>query len=387
MANMQLKCQNGDVRMVSMMHISLKDSYKGNLPWLVNNTIFATLHGSHAYGTNTPASDVDVKGFCVPPKQYFLGYTSKFEQAEAKDPDMVIYDIRKFFELASNCNPNIIEVLHTDPSDWIMCSKLGQKVIDNKDLFISMRARYTFSGYAFAQLKRINTHYRWLKTPPKAPPTRAEFGLPESTMVPADQLGAAEAEIKKKIEEWDINWDLLEPADRINMQGKISTMLAESKLTTDETYIVAARSLGFNDNFIDYLKKERSYKTKKQDWDSYQSWLKTRNEKRAELERKYGYDTKHGAHLVRLMRMCREIMTTGKVVVKRPDAQELLGIRNGDWTYEKLIEWAAKEEAELNAIYEEQSKSQNKIIPYSPDRTKLDSLCQEIVEEALYGSA
>jgi predicted nucleotidyltransferase len=359
--------------------LSIAKSYHGNLTWLAESTIFATLHGSHAYGTNTPSSDVDIKGFCVPPKEYFFGFQNKFEQAETKDPDMVIYDIRKFFDLAANCNPNIIEVLYTDESDWITCTPLGRKIIEHKNMFLSMRAKYTFSGYAVSQLKRINTHYRWLKNPPKGVPTREEFELPNSVAIPPDQLGAAEVEIKKKMEEWDINWDLLEPAERINMQGRIATMLAESKLTTDETYIVAARSLGFNDNFIDYLKKERSYKTKKQEWDSYLTWQKTRNEKRAELERKYGFDTKHAAHLVRLMRMCREIIMTGKVIVKRPDAQELLAIRNGAWTYENLIEWATKQDLELDELYK-----QCKIIPYAPDRKKLDLLCQEVIEEMLF---
>mgnify|MGYP001607055563 CR=1 FL=1 len=46
---------------------------------------------------------------------------------------------------------------------------------------------------------------------------------------------------------------------------------------------------------------------------------------------------KHAMHLVRLMRMCKEILITCEVVVKRPDREELLAIRNGAWSYYKLI--------------------------------------------------
>src|SRR5574337_690214 len=355
----------------------LKSFYRGNLTWLVPNTIFLTLHGSHAYGTSTPTSDVDVKGLAIPPVEYYLGFNKVFEQAEFKEPDGVVYEIRKFFKLARDCNPNIIEVLHTDESDWIGIAPLGQKLVDNKHLFVSMKAKHTFSGYAHAQLKRINTHYRWLKNPPVAPPTRTEVGLPERLLLPKDQLSAAESEIKKKMEEWDVDWQVMDPADRINIQGRLSTMLAECQLTQDNLWTVAARQLGFDDNFIFYVQKEKEYKTKCADWESYQEWKKTRNPQRAVLEEKFGYDTKHGMHLVRLMKMCREIITTGKVIVKRTDAEELLAIRHGAWTYEQLIEWSNKQEEELNALYRT-----SKSVPHTPDNDKLDKLCAELISEA-----
>lgn len=51
-------------------------------------------------------------------------------------------------------------------------------------------------------------------------------------------------------------------------------------------------------------------------------------------------NTKHAMHIVRLMRMGEEILSNGVVNVYRPDAQELLDIRNGKWTYEELLSWA-----------------------------------------------
>lgn len=356
----------------------LKTFYRGNLKWLVPNTIFLTLHGSHAYGTNIATSDVDVKGIAVPPTEYYLGFNKVFEQSEFKEPDGVVYEIRKFFRLARDCNPNIIEVLHADESDWCGITPVGRKVIDNRDLFVSMKAKHTFSGYAHAQLKRINTHYRWLKNPPVAPPTREEYGLPTKSVIPPDQLYAAMVEAQKKVESWDINWDVLDPAERIVMQERLSTMMAEVNLTLDDKWVVAAKSIGFDENFIYLLQQEQGYKQKCADWNSYQEWKRSRNPQRAALEEKFGYDTKHGMHLVRLMRMCREIITTGKVLVKRPDAQELLSIRYGAWTYEQLIEWAAREEEELTEIYKS-----SKVVPHTPDNDKLDALCQECILEAL----
>ena len=350
-------------------------------PWIKDRTLFLTVHGSHAYGLNTETSDIDVKGFLVAPKSTYLGFSKTFEQIEGKDPyDMVVYELRKFFKLAAECNPNIIEVLHTDPSKWIKITSLGQKVVDNKDAFLSLKAKHTFSGYAVAQLKRINTHRKWLLDPPRSKPERKDFGLPETTIVPADQLGAAEAEIQKKIESWDFNWSGLDPGQKIEIQGSVSKMFAELNLSSDETWFRAGRLIGFDDNFLEFLKKNRAYSAKLAEWTQYQSWLVTRNPKRAALEKKYLYDLKHGSHLVRLLKMAKEIVTTGKVIVERKeDREELLAIKNnGIWSYEQLIDWATKQDQEITEAYKVST-----VLPKEPPREFLDNLCQDIIQESL----
>src|SRR5271169_2600349 len=103
-----------------------------NLNWLKDNTIYLTLHGSQAYGLSNELSDVDVKGICIPPREVEADLFQRFEQAENdksveekyaswKNPlnpkfESVIYSLRKFFLLAAKINPNIIELLWTDPS-------------------------------------------------------------------------------------------------------------------------------------------------------------------------------------------------------------------------------------------------------------------------------
>jgi hypothetical protein len=75
--------------------------------------------------------------------------------------------------------------------------------------------------------------------------------------------------------------------------------------------------------------------------------------------------------------MCEEILTTGKVIVKRPDRQELLDIRNGCWTYEQLIEFADGKEKHLNEIY-----AHYDVLQRIPDKEKLDKLCISLVEKS-----
>lgn len=223
------------------------DGYKGNLTWLEKRTIFATVHGSQAYGTNTPESDIDVRGLCVPPREYYYGFRQNFEQVESSKPyDMAIYSLDKFFKLASVCNPNIIEILNTNPVDWLVTSELHEKLYEKRDLFLSRKARFTFSGYANSQLKRIKSHKKWLLEPPTHQPTRSEFGLNEHRKLNATEMGATQKLI-------------------------------------DEGHQL-------DDNVMKIFGREQSYQAALRGWQQYQNWLRSRNEKRAVLEAKFGYD-------------------------------------------------------------------------------------------------
>jgi predicted nucleotidyltransferase len=316
------------------MTFDLKKEYRGNFSWLYKRTIFLTVHGSNAFGTNLPDSDLDVKGICIPPKEIILGCGSNFKQTEQNDPDLAIYGLQRFMHLAVKCNPSIIELLYTEPKFHIIKTSLGQKLIDNRHLFLSKKAKHTFSGYAISQLKRMRTHRAWLLNPPKNRPQRADYGLEEGKKVSS------------------------------SVQGAFNNLLE--------------RGATFDGAVMELLGKEKKYNTAVNHWKQYENWKKTRNPARAKLEAKFGYDVKHAMHLVRLMRMCREILTTGKANVFRPDAEELLAIRNGAWKYEELISWAEKQDEELNELYEDCN-----ILPHHPDTKKLNNLCVELIEESL----
>lgn len=349
-----------------------------NMPeWLPERTIYICLAGSHAYGTSTPTSDIDYRGIAIPTEEYFHGYLNRFDQYVGKEVDITIFGLLKFFKLAADNNPNILELLFTAPEHRIYASQAAEHLINHGNLFLSKKCKFTFSGYAVSQLKRINTHYRWIQHPPDHKPTREEFDLPETTLLPKDQLGAAEAAIKKKMESWELAMDDLDEADKINLKNRVASYLAELEVGRDFEWDLAARSIGYDENFLELLRREKQYRSKKSDWDKYANWVKTRNPARAELEKKHGYDTKHAMHLVRLLRMCEEILADGVVKVQRPDAAELLEIRNGAWSYEKLITWAEEQDARCTKLYETSS------LPKKPPHSDLDQLCVEMIRDHL----
>lgn len=61
-------------------------------------------------------------------------------------------------------------------------------------------------------------------------------------------------------------------------------------------------------------------------------------------------NTKHAMHLVRLLRMGVEALEDGVINVFRPDAEELLSIRNGKWTYKEVVEYAEEMDNKVRTV-------------------------------------
>ena len=366
-------------------------------PSLLSRTLLLTLAGSRAHGLHTHDSDVDLRGCAFPPAHALLGYRTRFEQADqpgSLDPfhavltpeeqalvavrraEGSVYSLAKFVRLCAEANPNLLESLFCRDDAVRICTPAGEVLRAHRGLFLSQRVLHRFTGYAFRQLKRIKGHRAWLLDPPSGPPTRAEHGLPEHTTVPADQQRAAEAAVRQRLEAWRPDLGGLGDAARDRLQSQLETALTEMTLAGDSPWHRAARSIGLDDNLIAVLARERRYAAAKRSWRQYQSWRADRNPERAALEARHGYDTKHGMHLVRLLRMGSEILTTGQVTVDRSavDADELRAIRGGAWSYPELVSWAETEAARLRALVQ----GGGAVVPERPDEEVLDQLVVDL---------
>jgi predicted nucleotidyltransferase len=272
--------------------------------------IFTCKSGSHAYGLNTATSDEDFRGIFIGLPDNLLGLFP-VEHCEYGG-DYMVYELKKFISLAKDCNPNIIELLFMDESDVLFSTPYWEALRQNRELFLTRKAKWTFTGYATAQLKKIRGHKQWLVNPqPVEPPLPAKY-------------------IKTK-----------------HIEG-----------------------LGQHDVF-DQVAYDQAHKT----WKQYHEWKANRNEKRAALEEQFSFDTKHAMHLVRLLRMGREILSGEGVKVKRDDRDELLSIRNGEWSYEKLIEYTEATMQEIDAIYESSP------LPHSADIKRINDLMLSIYRD------
>lgn len=96
---------------------------------------------------------------------------------------------------------------------------------------------------------------------------------------------------------------------------------------------------------------QEEYSKAKDEYDKFWKWRTNRNADRLKMEEEFFFDGKHAMHLVRLLRMGTEILRDGVVLVKRSDADELLSIRNGKWTYEQIIDYVDDMDKQVREVW------------------------------------
>ena len=368
------------------------------MKWLQENLIYMTVAGSQCYGLANELSDLDMKGICIPPRDVENNLFHKFEQSEnneelhrkfdhlknPKNPkiESTVYSLKKFMVLAANVNPNIIELLYVDPSDILVNSPTMEILLKNRELFLSSKAKFSFSGYAFSQLHKIQRHRKWIVRGELTEPKREDFGLPSEQ---PRQIGEIFGLIKSEVERWNLTKFPLEEMERDELKSTMWELIENiSKIKVDEgnwpqmyeAGVIERLSKEYNlkEEVVDILQRERLYKKEMESYKSWLNWKKNRNPARHALEVKSGYDTKHGSHLIRLLRMGYEILTDNKVIVKRPDKEELLHIKNGGWSYDKLIEYAEEMQVKLDKAYKTTT------LPKSVNYEKVNELYYKLYE-------
>lgn len=97
-------------------------------------------------------------------------------------------------------------------------------------------------------------------------------------------------------------------------------------------------------------------------------------EKRKRLVEKFGYDTKNAAHCIRLLRMGTEFLIEGALHVFREDAQQLLQIKHGEWSIERV-----KREAERLFARADDAYARSKL-PSEVDKGAVNDLLMRITK-------
>lgn len=350
-----------------------------HLSWMKTNTILLVAHGSKSYNCHTDTSDDDFKGVAIPSANYYTGFLDSFEQAELNDPDVVIYSIKKFFALAvGSANPNLLEMMYVRPQHQLFVSPLGEKIIDARSSFLSKRVRHSFGNFAFAQMKRLKLHRRWMLNPVSEPPTRKSLGLPEKPVMGQENLNAAKAAVNKEMSRFNFNFLHNISADEmIDLKRQVEDMLLSMHIEKEQLFELCCKKIGMDDNLIYIMQKEREYETKCEDFRKHCDWKKNRNAKRFADEEKFQMDLKFAYHVYRLYKVCEEILIEGKVNVFREDRDEIMKIRRGEWSFEQLEDFSNVMDKRLDELYKTSS------LPRDPDRKGLNALCRSITEEAL----
>jgi predicted nucleotidyltransferase len=148
--------------------------------WLPGNTVFECIGGSISYGVSADSSDFDVWGITIPMKDDLFPHLKgeipgfghqhqRFEQyqehhikdnealgGKGREYDITIYSIVKFFQLALDNNPNILDALFVPNECVLHCTQVGNIIRENRKLFLSKQAWPKFKGYAYSQAHKIS---------------------------------------------------------------------------------------------------------------------------------------------------------------------------------------------------------------------------------------
>jgi len=362
-----------------------------------DNLIYKVRCGSHAYGTNLPTSDVDFAGIFIPPIAFYFGLQSFDLLSEQNEEDRSYYSLRKFGHLAIANNPNVLELLFVDRSDVLYTTPAAELLRDNRHLFLSMRCQKTFVGYAKAQLHRIRTHTKWLSQELEAMKVltpvllqgrlrsdwvawrfgqnmvqrlddylyRSPLNLSQDAISALSRAWVTKADYRTKKE-----LDTLLPF--LSDSGIACPEHDDDRFFKDETLQSGIQVKVFQKHLYNEARKKR---------DQYVTWMAERNPLRHETELKFGYDTKHAMHLIRLLRSGFEILTTGDLTVKRADAAELLDIRAGKWTYEQVVKYADEMVEQVDNVGV--SGGRKAAVPDSPDTVGIDKIIVQITRQYL----
>lgn len=252
--------------------------------WLPQNIHYEVMTGSVSYAVSSDTSDMDITGFCIPPKDDIFphlrgeipGFGNQiqrfdvWQQHHIKDKearqeyDFSIYSIVKFFQLAMENNPNMLDIIFTPQRCVLYCSSIAQIVRDKRKLFLTKNSYHKLRGYSYAQLHKIGT-------------------------------------------------------------------------------------------------KSNSSNPKRQ----------------ADIE-KFGFDTKFGYHIVRLLLQAEQILVEHDLDIER-NAETLKAIRRGEWTEQKLRDWFDNKEKHLEGLYTLSN------LRHSPDEEAIKDILMNCLEQH-YGS-
>jgi predicted nucleotidyltransferase len=119
--------------------------------------IYRCVVGSTAYGLNREGSDVDRRGFYLPPADLEWSLAGVPEQLE-NDQEEAYWEVEKFIRLALKANPNVLECLYSPLVET--CAPLAQELIGLRHIFLSQYVHRTYNAYVLSQFKKLEQDLR-----------------------------------------------------------------------------------------------------------------------------------------------------------------------------------------------------------------------------------
>jgi predicted nucleotidyltransferase len=125
---------------------------------LYDCVIYRCIVGSRAYGLDEATSDVDRRGFYLPPADLHWSLAGVPEQLENTATEECYWELRKFLWLALKANPNVLECLYSPLIEH--ATPLAQELLSQRHIFLSRLVYQTYNGYVLSQFKKLEGDIR-----------------------------------------------------------------------------------------------------------------------------------------------------------------------------------------------------------------------------------
>lgn len=331
--------------------------------------ILECISGSRAYGLHTPKSDTDIKGIFVLSKPQFYGleYT---EQVNNESNDEVYYELKRFIDLLTKNNPNILELLAT-PEDCILSRHPLMDYI-KPEMFLSKLCKQSFAGYAQSQIKKAKGLNKKIVNP-----------VDEERKSVLDFCYVVSGQGSISLQTW-LNNNMFKQEDcgLVNISHMRDTYTLFHNNQVKEGYLKGVSSgIDANDVSLSSVPKgvepiavlsfnKDGYSKYCKDYKAYWEWVEKRNDVRYEntIEHGKNYDAKNMMHTFRLLNMAEEIARENKINVRRHDREFLLKIRSGEFDYDDLVQMANEKVEQIDGLFNESD------LPETPDLNKANDL-------------
>lgn len=358
--------------------------------------LYSVVSGSHAYGTNTPQSDMDLRGFYWVPANEYLGLnppvTPNDGQINDEKNDIVYYSLYRAFTLLKTANPNMIELLWI-PEDCIKVRHpLMDILLDEREAFISKKAYFTHASYAYEQVKKAKGQNKKVHNPqPVERPKKEDFcHVIKSNFF----MGIRHVDIASAIfpmrpmplnkSGLDLSRFHVAALEHVMDTYRLYDYGDQAKGVFRGDDMLVCESIPISDEWDKFygllIYNKSEYEKACREWHSYWDWMKNRNDARWVDQEKglLNYDQKNMMHCMRLMISAEHILTEGSPLVRFEGEQlaYLMKIRRGELTYEAIMEDVEMREAKLKQLYETSTA-----IPHSVDMDNLDRLYRHLMEE------
>lgn len=311
--------------------------------------------GSHVYGTNTPASDLDFKAVHLPSARDILlqrvkgaiHVTTKEDRTQrntAADTDFESFSLQKYMRLLLEWQTVALTMLFT-PDRWLLeCSPAWEEIRRERCRWLH-RGVTAFAGYCRQQANK--------------------YGI-RGSRVAASRVATAWAERM-------IDWH----GARARLRDHWGDVEAFGSEGLEHIAIVAGtHGDGQPVRFLEVCnRKVQEHATLKEAFTIFRRTFDEYGHRALAAEKNEGVDWKAMMHALRVCREAEELLLHHTITYPRPEAELLLQVRMGELPYQQV---AGMLEAGLQRLEECQRLS---TLPETPDFDAADSLVELLYRE------